>query len=265
MLFRSLERGTSERVTCSASCGLDDKSVESFAASPQGWPGGEPLVALFADSGRIPLVSLRSPWTVNGRTWPQGSLLACEAKGLMAGQPRLTALFTPTASRSLQGFQLTGSRVLLSVLDHVAGRVEEVWRQGETWQRREVAAPFPGTVGIEALHDPLRREDTLAEAWLLSYTDFLTPDTLSLARTGSDSFERLKVRPALFDATGMRVEQRFATSKDGTKVPYFVVWPRGAQADGRNPTLLYGYGGFEVSLQPWYSAVFGQEIGRAHV
>ncbi|MFY8084928.1 MAG: prolyl oligopeptidase family serine peptidase [Rubrivivax sp.] len=209
----------------------------------------------------LALVSLRSPWTVDGRTWPQGALLVCEAKDLLAGQPRLAALFTPTASRSLQGFQLTRSRVLLSVLDHVAGRVEEVWRQGKAWQRREVAAPFPGTVSIAALHDPLRPDgpqDPLAEAWLLSYTDFLTPDTLSLGRTGSDSFEQLKVRPALFDATGMRVEQRFATSKDGTKVPYFVVWPRGAQADGRNPTLLYGYGGFEVSLQPWYSAVFGQ-------
>ena len=206
----------------------------------------------------LALVSLRSPWTVEGRTWPEGSLLVCEAKGLMAGQPRLTALFTPTASRSLQGFQLTRSRMLLSVLDHVAGRVEEVWRDGERWQRREVAAPFPGTVGIEALHDPLLKEDPLAEDWLLSYTDFLTPDTLSLARTGSDSFQNLKARPAFFDAAGMRLEQRFATSKDGTKVPYFVVWPKGAQADGRNPTLLYGYGGFEVSLQPWYSAVFGQ-------
>jgi prolyl oligopeptidase len=206
----------------------------------------------------LALVSLRSPWTVDGRSWPEGSLLVCEAKSLMAGQPRLTALFTPTASRSLQGFQLTRSRMLLSVLDHVAGRVEEVWRDGGSWQRREVAAPFPGTVGIEALHDPLLREDPLAEDWLLSYTDFLTPDTLSLARTGSDSFERLKARPAFFEAAGMRVEQRFATSKDGTKVPYFVVWPKGAQADGRNPTLLYGYGGFEVSLQPWYSAIFGQ-------
>lgn len=206
----------------------------------------------------LALVSLRSPWTVDGRTWPEGSLLVCEAKGLMAGQPRFSALFTPTASRSLQGFQLTRSRMLLSVLDHVAGRVEEVWRDGERWQRREVAAPFPGTVGIEALHDPLLKEDPLAEDWLLSYTDFLTPDTLSLARSGSDRFERLKARPAFFDGAGMRVEQRFATSKDGTKVPYFVVWPKGVQADGRNPTLLYGYGGFEVSLQPWYSAVFGQ-------
>jgi prolyl oligopeptidase len=207
------------------------------------------------------LVSLRSPWTVDGRIWPTGALLVCSASSLLEGKPSLSALFTPTATRSLQGFQLTQSRLLLSVLDNVAGRVEEVWRSGSTWQRREVATPFPGTVGIEALHDPLLQDDPLGEAWLLSYTDFLTPDTLSLAytgsQTGSDRFERLKARPSEFDATGMRTEQRFATSKDGTRIPYFVVWPQGAQADGRNPTLLYGYGGFEVSLQPWYSGVFG--------
>jgi prolyl oligopeptidase len=207
------------------------------------------------------LVSLRSPWTVDGRIWPTGALLVCSASSLLEGKPSLSALFTPTATRSLQGFQLTQSRLLLSVLDNVAGRVEEVWRSGSTWQRREVATPFPGTVGIEALHDPLLQDDPLGEAWLLSYTDFLTPDTLSLAytgsQTGSDRFERLKARPSEFDATGMRAEQRFATSKDGTRIPYFVVWPQGAQADGRNPTLLYGYGGFEVSLQPWYSGVFG--------
>ncbi|MCE2689455.1 MAG: prolyl oligopeptidase family serine peptidase [Rubrivivax sp.] len=209
------------------------------------------------------LVSLRSPWTVDGRIWPTGALLVCSASSLLEGKPSLKALFTPTATRSLQGYQITRSRLLLSVLHNVAGRVEEVWRGTDaSWQRREVATPFPGTVGIEALHDPLLKDDPLGEAWLLSYTDFLTPDTLSLAytgsQTGSDRFERLKARPSEFDATGMRTEQRFATSKDGTRIPYFVVWPKGAQADGRNPTLLYGYGGFEVSLQPWYSGVFGK-------
>jgi prolyl oligopeptidase len=208
------------------------------------------------------LVSLRSPWTVDGRIWPTGALLVCSASSLLEGKPSLSALFTPTATRSLQGYQITRRRLLLSVLDNVAGRVEEVWRGADaSWQRREVATPFPGTVGIEALHDPLLQDDPLGEAWLLSYTDFLTPDTLSLAytgsQTGSDRFERLKARPSEFDATGMRTEQRFATSKDGIRIPYFVVWPQGAQADGRNPTLLYGYGGFEVSLQPWYSGVFG--------
>jgi prolyl oligopeptidase len=110
---------------------------------------------------------------------------------------------------------------------------------------------------VSPLHDPLLADDPLQEAYLLSYTDFLTPDSLALGRTGSDTREPLKARPAFFDAEGMRVEQLFATSKDGTRVPYFVVWPRGARADGENPTLLYGYGGFRVPQLPWYSAGFG--------
>jgi prolyl oligopeptidase len=80
----------------------------------------------------------------------------------------------------------------------------------------------------------------------------LGPDLASAARNA------LKARGAQFDAAGMRTEQRFATSKDGTHVPYFIVWPKGAKADGANPTLLYGYGGFEVTMQPWYSGVYGR-------
>ncbi len=207
------------------------------------------------------LIRLKTDWTVGGRTWPRGSLLATDAKAFLAGGRRFDTLFTPTATRSLEGFVTTHRHVLLSVLDNVAGRVEELRapaRAGGTWARREVKAPFPGTLGIAALHDPLLgTRDPLAERYLLTYTDFLTPDTLSLARTGSDERELLKSRPRFFDSDGMRVEQRFATSKDGTRVPYFVVWPRGARADGSNPTLLYGYGGFEQSMQPWYSGAFG--------
>ncbi len=205
------------------------------------------------------LIELRSDWTVGGSTWPRGSLLRADASAYLRGERSFQALFTPTATRSLSGFDTSADTLLLSILDNVAGRIEE-WRDGGAvagFTRREVAAPFPGTLALSSLHDPLLRDDALANAYLLTYTDFLTPDSLFLAHTGSDRREKLKSRPAFFDAAGMKVEQHFARSKDGTRVPYFVVWPRGASADGRNPTLLYGYGGFEQSQQPWYSAGFG--------
>ena len=208
------------------------------------------------------LIHLRSDWVVDGRTWPRGSLLVTDGASLRAGRPQLAALFTPTASRSLDSFVTTRDTVVVSILDDVAGRVQE-WRPArgdadrETWVSRDVDAPFPGTLGLQSWHDREVRDDPLAEAYALGYTDFLTPDTLWLARTGTDARERLKSRPRYFGADGMRVEQRFASSRDGTRVPYFVVWPRGARDDGRNPTLLYGYGGFEVSQQPWYSGTFG--------
>jgi prolyl oligopeptidase len=203
------------------------------------------------------LIELRSDWTLRGRTWPKGSLLVGDARAFVRGRGTLHSLFAPTPTRSLAGFAATRRTVIVSVLDDVAGRLQEWRHDGGRWIARDVAAPFPGTLGVQAWHDVHVPRDPLAEAYALSYTDFLTPDTLWLARTGSDAREALKSRASYFDAAGMRVEQHFATSKDGTRVPYFVVWPRGARADGANPTLLYGYGGFEVSQQPWYSGAFG--------
>ena len=88
-----------------------------------------------------------------------------------------------------------------------------------------------------------------------------TPDTLWIVHAATDVRELLKSLPPRFDASGMRAEQLFATSADGTRVPYFVVWPRGVDlsqpADGSTPTLLYGYGGFEISMQPWYPSAYG--------
>jgi prolyl oligopeptidase PreP (S9A serine peptidase family) len=146
------------------------------------------------------LLELRSDWAVAGRTHPRGSLLVADAAAYLRGERELTALFTPTATRSLAGFTTTHGTVLVDVLDNVASRLEE-WRpQGGRWVRREVQAPFPGTLGVAPLHDPLLAEDDLAEAYQLTYADFLTPDALLLGRTGSDERETLKSRPAFFDA-----------------------------------------------------------------
>jgi prolyl oligopeptidase len=199
------------------------------------------------------LLELRSDLMAGGTTYPRGSLLAAEADGYLRGLRRLTPLFTPSATRSMAGYTVTRSRIVLNVLDNVASRLEEWHLTLDGWQRRDVKAPFPGTLGVSGVQDALLARDTLAEHYLMTSVDFLTPDSLWLARSGTDRRERLKSRPAFFDNADMRVEQRFANSKDGTRVPYFVVWPRGAKADGTNPTLLYGYGGFEQSMQPWYS------------
>jgi prolyl oligopeptidase len=230
---------------------------------------GDKLVPLDIPSDASPaflrdtlLLSLRSEMAVGEQRFPAGSLLHTNANAYLRGQRKLAALFTPTATRSLSGYTATKSHVLLNIIDNVAGKLEQWHKSGDTFTRREVKAPYPGSLGVSALHDPLVKDDPFAEAYWLSYTDFLTPDSLYLRSTADDQLELLKSRGALFDSTGMRAEQRFATSKDGTKVPYFVVWPKDAKADGENPTLLYGYGGFEVSLKPWYSGGFGRSLYR---
>jgi prolyl oligopeptidase len=211
------------------------------------------------------LVSLRSDWALPGGSWPRGSLLVADAAAYLQGGREFTALFTPTETRSLAGYTATRTTLLLNVLDNVASRLEACTPTATGWSHRTVPAPHPGNLSVTALHDELLVDDPLAEAFLLNYTDFFTPDTLQLGwigaddgRHGSDRLETLKSRPIFFDATGMRAEQRFALSKDGTRVPYFVLWPAGATASGDNPTLLYGYGGFEVSMQPSYSGINGR-------
>jgi prolyl oligopeptidase len=204
------------------------------------------------------LFELRSDWTVNGTTQRRGSLLLTLASDYLAGRRDFVRLFEPSATRSLASFTTTRSRIVLDILDNVASRLQE-WRFDKgRWRSRDVKAPHPGTIDVAALHDPMLERDEWAEAYWLRYSDFLTPDSLMLSATGSDERQLVKSRPRFFDAAGMRVEQHAATSKDGTRVPYFVVWPRGAKADGHNPTVLYGYGGFEVSQKPWYSGAFGK-------
>jgi prolyl oligopeptidase len=100
-------------------------------------------------------------------------------------------------------------------------------------------------------------DDEESDEFFLTATDFITPTTLYLGVVGG-GLEKLKELPALFDAAGLEVSQRFATSADGTAVPYFVVARAGLAQDGDNPTLLYGYGGFEIALTPSYSAAVGR-------
>jgi prolyl oligopeptidase len=252
------------------------RSIDFYNATSNLLQGGQllpidkPLDAQLSFRRDLVLIELRSDWKLPAATWPRGSLLVSDAAAYLRGERSFTALFTPTATRSLAGVALTRDTVLLNILDNVAGRVEE-WRPtgagaAKSWQRREVKTPYPGRLSLQSLHDPLLASDAWAESYLLNAADFLSPDSLQLARTGSDERELLKSRPTFFDAGGMRVEQRFATSKDGTRVPYFVIWPKDARADGNNPTLLYGYGGFEVSQTPFYSGGVGRAwTGRGGV
>jgi prolyl oligopeptidase len=204
------------------------------------------------------LLSLRSAARLGDRDWPGGSLLVADAKAYQAGECELTALFTPSATSSLRSYALTHDAVVLNLLDTVSSRLEEWHCRDGRWAGRALASPGLGSLAVAALHDPLIADDPLAEHLWINSCGFLEPDTLLLGRTGTDEREPVKALPAFFDARGMRVEQRMAPSKDGTAIPYFIVWPARPSSTGRNPTLLYGYGGFEVSLTPWYLGATGQ-------
>ncbi len=195
------------------------------------------------------LFSLRSDWTVGGKTYRAGSLLASGVDDFLRGARRFDVLFEPGERVSLADVERTRDRVLLQTLDNVHSRITALTLEGGAWKRTEIPTPGLGTASLSATSD-------LTESFFFTYQDFSAPASLWLAGGGGQP-EKVKTMPAFFDAKGLKTEQFEATSRDGTKVPYFVVTPKGVKADGTAPTLLYGYGGFEISEVPRYSGVLG--------
>ena len=196
-------------------------------------------------------VRLKSAWTLGDKTYAQGSLIAMNFERFMKGERNFDVLFEPTERKSLAGWTLTRNYLILNELDNVKNRLYEVQFKGGKWNRRAIAMPGLGTVGASAI------DSDESDDYFLTITDYLTPSTLFLAKAGSDAREQLKSLPAFFDASPYKVEQFDVASKDGERIPYFVVMSKTAKLDGKNPTLLYGYGGFEVSQLPGYSATVG--------
>lgn len=197
-------------------------------------------------------LQLREPYEAGGKTFPAGALIAAKFDDFMAGKRDFEVLFTPDEHTSLQDATWTRSRLILNVLDDVKSRLSVLTPGADGWKTSDfIGAPDIGTLEVRAVDE----EDSDA-AWLTA-TGFLTPTTLALAEPGQAP-DVLKTMPAFFDASKDVVEQHFATSKDGTRIPYFIVHPKGLAHDGTAPTLLYGYGGFEVSKTPAYSGIVGK-------
>lgn len=200
------------------------------------------------------LVRPRSAWTTGGTTYPGGSLLAAPFDQFMAGDQDLTVLFEPDAHTSLAYHAWTRHRLILNKLHDVRSELAvltppELTSPGTGWQ----LAGLPGVPPLEQT-DIAGTDPDDSDEYLLVSSGFTEPETLRRGEVGGAP-EVLKQAPAFFDPAGLTVRQFFATSADGTAVPYFVVGPDG---DDTRPTLLTGYGGFEISLTPSYSGVIGR-------
>ena len=197
-------------------------------------------------------VELRQPWSVGGKDYKAGSLLAIRLDAFQAGKRDFDVLFEPADNTSLASSGATKDYYFINVLEDVKNRIYVLQHGADGWTRTPLAgAPEFGTVSISAV-DAEESND-----YFMTVTDYLTPTSLLMGTIGTAPV-KLKQLPAFFDASGYEINQHFATSKDGTKVPYFMVSRKGMALDGDNPTLLYGYGGFEVSLTPSYSATVGR-------
>ncbi|MCS6624547.1 prolyl oligopeptidase family serine peptidase [Roseibacterium beibuensis] len=210
--------------------------------------------------GQQLVLTLDEDWTWQGQPVKAGSLLAVDLTKVRSvpgpGDIALTnaeeIVFSPGDRQSIEDVRVFDDRIAATVYDNVRGRAVVFQNRGEQgWP--EQALPVPENVSVH-LGDSSRKSGRL----FYSVEGFLTPSTLSLAQVNSADAEAIRSAPARFDASTHVVEQFEATSSDGTKIPYFVVMPRDLAMDGSAPTIIYGYGGFQVSKPPAYIPEMGR-------
>nr|WP_084439744.1 prolyl oligopeptidase family serine peptidase [Erythrobacter dokdonensis] len=208
------------------------------------------------------LVSTDVDWTVDGQTFPADSLIAMDLEAWKADPngAKKTLVWAPGERQTKQGAAITGDSLFVTLLDNVVGKVLEFRFDDGAWRSREVALPDNATLGIAASSDT-------TEEIMYTVSDFLNPTTLYYT-DGSTPPAVLKTSPAYFDPEGMEVAQYEATSKDGTRIPYFIVKPKGMTMDGSTAALMTGYGGFQIASLPSYLGPTGKlwvEKGGAYV
>ena len=229
-------------------------------------------IDLFAN---LLLISLRSDWTVGGKTYKKGSLLSVDYDEFMTkgkDESEFAVLFEPTERTALETYSTTKNYFILAIMDNVKSKLVFMKLDPASGKLEEVGGDAEAR--IRATHVGGYDQYDSDRFWFTT-SGFLQPSTLYMAdaervqtagslegveqETALDPYivEELRSLPPQFDSTDLEVVQRVAVSKDGTDVPYFLVYKKGTKMDGNTPTLLYGYGGFEVSLTPHYIAAVG--------
>jgi prolyl oligopeptidase len=232
--------------------GIADFKDEMFVRRGEDWVRiDKPLDADLDTFGPDILLRLRSDWTVGGKTYRAGSLVAESFERYLEGDRKFSILFEPDLRTSLTGWSGTKNFIILNELENVCGRAALMQWTGDHWARTAIPGPAFGSMDANGV-DPDNSDD-----YFLTEEDWLTPPTLYLGTAGKEGEEELKSMSAVFDSSNLQAVQYEAISKDGTHVPYFLVGPKGMKLDGTNPTLLYGYGGFEISLTPSYWDTIG--------
>jgi prolyl oligopeptidase len=200
------------------------------------------------------IVKLSEPWDEGSAHIRTGSLASFDVVKAATSPTRLApvAVFEPGPRESVDGAAATRDRLVATVYENVRGRAFVFTRAADgTWTRAQLSLPDNLAVSISDVN----RQGTEA---FVNVAGFLTPSSVWLADARAATIAVTKTLRAQFDASRDTVEQREATSKDGTKVPYFVVHPKAMKLDGANPTVLTAYGGFEVTNTPSYSGTVGK-------
>ena len=238
---------------------LDTFRAETYVLTPKGIrkvaiPEKNSLSDLVG--GRV-IAELDEDWTPAGSPkehFAAGSLVSLDLAQLKAdpAHPKPTLIYQPGPREALQGISSTKNVLLVSTLDNVRGRTLLFTPTANgKWRQKAMELPDNSTLFVSAA-------SSTDDQAMIGVTNFLTPPSLYLANAATGAAHEIMAQPAKFDASGLTVDQREATSSDGTKIPYFLVHRRDMTLNGDNPTLIYAYGGFQSSETPTYSATRGK-------
>lgn len=208
-------------------------------------------------------VTLNQEWTVGDTVFYTGDLVAFNLQQFLQTKQlsSVELVFRANQRQAVNGVAVSKTAALLSINDNVVSRILRLERTNDGWITTDVTLPGAGQASIAFSSE---HEDTL----FINYEGFLNPDSLLTFDSSNNTSAVLKSLPPMFDTDGLVVQQKQAISEDGSKIPYFVVHREGIELDGSTPTLLYGYGGFQVSMRPRYSGAVGRmwlERGGAYV
>lgn len=208
----------------------------------------ETATVVDAFEGRL-VLWLKEDWAVGGESFVAGSVVVADQEALTGGAGRIEKMVTPTETVVVQDVRVAADGVLVAMLDNVRGRLERFVREEGSWRKEAVAFPDHGALTVASV------DEGAGEAWV-EYESFTTPPTLYRVAAGATQPEKLKAQAPTFDGDRFEARQFWCTSADGTKVPYFVVGPKGMALDGKWPVWMFSYGGFENALTPSYSGSY---------
>lgn len=197
------------------------------------------------------LISLKTDWHRDGKTWKQGSLVSVDLDDLLRGEGKVVSVVEPDARSAISEVSRSRDLLLVNRMVDVRSLLTAYSLDDGQWRQHPIDAPAMGQVAVTSASE-------FSNVFFFTYQDFLTPTTLFQAE-GLSAPKAAKALPAFFDASPFEVIQQFTESADGTRVPYFRVARKGLELNGKNKTLIYAYGGFEVAMNPVYSATIGMD------
>lgn len=199
------------------------------------------------------LFQLRTELATSEQIYKAGTLVGVPLEKLPFGEKALLGmdvLFTPTAQKFLTDVTPLKDEVLVSVLDKVQGKVLRLQPgKNQHWKSHEISFGKTGMTAIGAV-------DREQDRFFVNFSDFLTPPTVYWI--GSAAPEVVKQSPNRFKSQNLVSEQWLTHSPDGTAIYYFIVHKKDWKKNSQNPTLLFGYGGFEIPMVPNYLETVGK-------